>query len=130
MKIMIDTNIFVSSVLFPTSIPAKAVGLACEQHNLILCTHIIEECYDVINRKFSHLVPKLDKLLNTMVYESVTAPRSPCELIADPKDAPILNAAILHEVDVIISGDKHFWQLDMEHPQVLKAAEFLEHYGS
>jgi len=50
-------------------------------------------------------------------------------LITDPKDAPILNAAILHEVDVIISGDKHFLQLDMEHPKTLKSADFLEVYG-
>jgi putative PIN family toxin of toxin-antitoxin system len=126
---MIDTNIFVSAVLFPKSVPAKVVGLACEKHDLILCNHIIDECYDVINRKFPNQISLLDKLLNTMVYELVTAPRDPASLIADPKDAPILNAAILHEVDVIISGDKHFLQLDMEHPKAMKAADFLEVYG-
>ena len=129
MKIMIDSNIIVSAVYNPNSNPAKAVTLTWEQHSLILCNHIIDECYDVLNRKFPQHIPVLDELLNTMVYETVIAPRSPQSLIADPKDAPILNAAILHEVDVIISGDKHFLQLDMEHPKVLKPAEFLEFYG-
>ena len=27
------------------------------------------------------------------------------------KDAPILNAAILEDVDIVISGDKHFFRL-------------------
>ena len=126
---MIDTNVLVSAVLFPKSVPAKAVASACENHRLILCDHIIDECYDTIGRKFPQHIPVLDELLNTMVYETVTVPRSPQSLIADPKDAPILNAAILHEVDIIISGDKHFLQLDMEHPKAMKPSDFVEIYG-
>jgi putative PIN family toxin of toxin-antitoxin system len=126
---MIDTNIFVSAVLFPKSVLAKAVNSTCEKHELVLCDHIIDECYDVIGRKFPQSISSLDKLLNTMVYETVTAPRAPAALINDPKDAPILNAAILHEVDVIISGDKHFLQLNMEHPKAMKPADFLVTYG-
>jgi putative PIN family toxin of toxin-antitoxin system len=129
MKVMIDTNIFVSAVLFPKSIPAKAVRIACESHHLILCNHIIDECYDVIGRKFPQQISSLDKLLSIMVCETVVAPRSPNDLISDPKDAPILNAAILHEVDVIISGDKHFLELNMAHPKTMKAADFLATYG-
>jgi predicted nucleic acid-binding protein len=71
----------------------------------------------------------LDKLLNTMPHQVVVAPRAPATLIADPKDAPILNAAILHGVDVIISGDKHFLELDMEYPETIKPADFLATYG-
>jgi putative PIN family toxin of toxin-antitoxin system len=129
MKVMIDSNVLVSAVYNRNSLPAKAVVTACQKHELILCDHIINECYDVLNRKFPQHIPVLDKLLNTISYETVIAPRAPASLIADPKDAPILNAAILHGIDVIISGDKHFLQLDMEHPKAMKAADFLEIYG-
>jgi len=47
-------------------------------------------------------------------------------LITDPKDAPILNAAIVADVDVIISGDKHFLSLGLDRPMVLKAVEYLK----
>jgi predicted nucleic acid-binding protein len=56
----------------------------------------------------------------------ILTPREPSKLIADPKDAPILNAAIIEDVDIIISGDRHFLALDMERPKVLTAAQYLE----
>jgi predicted nucleic acid-binding protein len=36
-----------------------------------------------------------------------------------------LNAAIIADVDIIISGDRHFLKLEMEHPKTISAAEFL-----
>jgi uncharacterized protein len=47
-------------------------------------------------------------------------------LIADPKDHPILNAAIIADVDIIISGDRHFLELEMEIPKAISVAEFLD----
>ena len=68
----------------------------------------------------------MDKLLTSLSYEMVISPREPGALIEDPKDAPILNAAILAEVDMIISGDKHFLRLDMEYPKVMTPMAYLE----
>jgi predicted nucleic acid-binding protein len=53
------------------------------------------------------------------------APISPEKLISDPKDAPILNAAIVEDVDLIISSDKHFHELSLKRPAVATAEEFL-----
>ena len=47
------------------------------------------------------------------------------KIIADPKDVPILNAAILADVDIIISGDKHFLNLSITRPRVLTPAQYL-----
>jgi uncharacterized protein len=44
----------------------------------------------------------------------------------DPKDHPILNAAIVADVDIIISGDRHFLELEMEHPKTMSVAKFLD----
>jgi len=54
------------------------------------------------------------------------APRGDSAHIADPKDAPILNAAILENVDIIISGDNHFLSLGLERPKVLTPTKYLE----
>ncbi len=45
------------------------------------------------------------------------------KLIRDAKDQPILNAAIISDVDVILTGDKDFLSLDLEHPKCLTAAQ-------
>ena len=126
MRIMIDSNVLVSAVYNPDSNPALAVRDVCENHELLLCDHIVAECYDVIGRKFPRHTPVLDKLLTSLGYSLVVAPRGIGAPIADPKDAPILNAAILENVDIIISGDHHFLSLDLERPKVLTPAQYLE----
>jgi putative PIN family toxin of toxin-antitoxin system len=126
MKIMIDSNVLVSAVYNPSSKPAYAVRDVCENHDLLLCDHIVAECYDVVGRKFPQHTPVLDKLLTSLGYSLVVAPRGDSAHIADPKDAPILNAAILENVDIIISGDNHFLSLDMERPKILTPAQYLE----
>ena len=91
MKIMIDSNVLVSAVYNPNSKPAHAVRDVCENHELFLCDHIVAECYDVVGRKFPQHTPILDKLLTSLGYSLVIAPRGGSAHIADPKDAPILN---------------------------------------
>jgi putative PIN family toxin of toxin-antitoxin system len=123
---MIDSNVLISAVYNPKSKPARAVRDVCENHELLLCDHIVAECYDVVGRKFPEHTTILDKLLTSLGYSLVVAPRGGSVTIADPKDAPILNAAIMENVDVIISGDNHFLSLDIERPKVLTPAQYLE----
>jgi predicted nucleic acid-binding protein len=56
----------------------------------------------------------------------IIAPREASKLIEDPKDAPILNAAILESVDIIVSGDRHFLSLDIETPKVSTPQDYLK----
>lgn len=51
------------------------------------------------------------------------------QLIRDAKDQPILNAAIVADVDVILTGDKDFLSLAIEHPRCLTVAQFLAEEG-
>jgi putative PIN family toxin of toxin-antitoxin system len=125
---MIDTNVFFA-LLFPKSVPAQAMLHIVQEHTMVLCDHITTELLDKIAEKRPDLLADTDLLLARLPFETVVTPRQPSKLIADPQDAPILNAAILAEVDVIISGDNHFLQLDIENPRVMTAAKFLEDYG-
>ena len=128
MRIMIDTNVIVSAVYNQDSKPAKILHHVCENHELVICDYIIAECYDVITRKFPHHVVVFDKLLALAGYELVAAPREG-QTLPNPKDSPILNAAIIAGVDIIISGDKHFLSLEIEYPKILSAADFFEAEG-
>ena len=110
---MIDSNVLISAVYNPNSKPARALHDVCENHELLLCDHIVAECYDVVGRKFPQHTLALDKLLTSLGYALVVAPRGNA-VIADPKDAPILNAAIL------------FLSLGLERPKVLTPAQYLE----
>ena len=126
MKIMADTNILFSALLFPESRPAKALFYIVEYHNLVLCDYIVSEFRDVVSRKRPDLLADIDLFLAKLPFEMVIAPLLPCNLISDPKDHPILNAALIADVDIIISGDKHFLDLQMEHPCSMSVAKFLD----
>ena len=125
MKIMTDTNILFSALLFPASRPAQALFQIMKQHNLVLCDYIVAELRNVISRKRPDLLADVDVLMAKLSYDLISAPLDPSKLILDPKDHPILNAAIIANVDIIISGDKHFLELKMEHPKTMTVADFL-----
>ena len=44
----------------------------------------------------------------------------------DVKDQPILNTAIINDVDIIVTGDKDFLSLELERPKCMSVAKFLE----
>lgn len=48
--------------------------------------------------------------------------------VRDEKDSPILATAILENVDVFITGDKDFLVLDVEMPDIMTMADFLERF--
>jgi len=125
-KVLIDSNVLISAVYNPSSKPARAVRDVCENHELLLCDNIVEECYDVIGRKFPQHIPVLDELLATLRYSSIVAPRSSSVQIEDSRDAPILDAAVIGNADIIISGDNHFLSLELGRPKVLTPAQYLK----
>jgi putative PIN family toxin of toxin-antitoxin system len=124
MKVMADTNVIISALLFPASLPAKVLLHIAGNHELVLCDHIVAEIRNVVSRKRPDLLGDVDVLLAQLSCELVIAPKEPGKLIQDPKDQPILNAAIMAGVDVIVTGDKHFLKLNLERPKAMPPAEF------
>lgn len=115
MRIKTVSNEIVSAVYNPISKPTDVMNHVCDNHDLVFYDHIIAECYDVVERIFPHHLSALDNLFAKLSYELVATPRTGW-IISDPKDSPILNASLLAAVDVIISGERHFfrWTLSIQ----------------
>ena len=45
-----------------------------------------------------------------------------------PKDYPVLYSAITDGVDIFVTGDSDFAGIDLEHPEIITPAGFLEKY--
>mgnify|MGYP000981229193 CR=1 FL=1 len=128
MRILVDTNILISAILFPNGKPAKALLKVSEEHEMVLCEQNLTELREVVKRKVPELLPDAETLLLELSYELIPASEHTEKLIRDPKDQPILNAAILANVDLLITGDKDFLILELEQPQCITAVQFLEEY--
>ncbi len=126
MRILIDTNILFSALLFPRSKPAQALFHASANHTPVLCDQNISELRSILERKAPQLLPDAELFLAEFSYEMIPAVRHADRLIRDATDLPILNAAIVYDVDIILTGDKDFLSLRLEHPRCLTAAEYLK----
>ncbi len=126
MRILVDTNILFSALVFPRSRPAQALLHVTDNHEMVLCDRNITELRNILERKAPKFLPDAEVLLAEMSYELIPAVTHAEKLIRDAKDQPILNAAIVSDVDIILTGDKDFLSLEMEHPRCMTVAQFLE----
>ena len=64
MRVMIDTNIIISGVLFPNGKTAEALRKAhLPPYEPILCDYIIDELHRKFSEKFPHRITELDVFL-------------------------------------------------------------------
>ena len=101
------------------------------EHQLVLSSYVVQELKDVVRRKFASKVGVVDTLLAKMNYEYVYTPDTLDEMlfeIRDVKDYPVLYTAILEDVDILVTGDSDFGDVDVDKPEILKPAEFVERY--
>lgn len=125
MRILVDTNILFSALVFPYSKPAEALLYITDYHEMVLCDRNIVELRDVLSRKAPKYLPDADMLLTRMTYELIAAVDHVEKPMRDVKDQPILNAAIVSDVDVILTGDKDFLSLDLERPRCMTVGQFF-----
>ncbi len=131
MRVMIDTNVLISAILFPNPQMDKLMFKVTTEHRLVLSSYIVDELLNVTRRKFVGKTGNVDLLLSQLPYELVYTPKmlKPRLFeIRDEKDYPVLYSAITESVDVFITGDKDFYELELDRPDIISPAGFLEKY--
>ncbi|MCG9969924.1 putative toxin-antitoxin system toxin component, PIN family [Pelotomaculum terephthalicicum JT] len=131
MRVMIDTNILISALLFPGQQMNTLIYKITTEHQLILSSYVVDELLNVVRRKFKDKLETVDLLLSRLPYELVYTPQHPKPVlfeIRDEKDYPVLYSAIMEDVDVFVTGDRDFDGLDLEKPEIISPAGFLEKY--
>ena len=130
MRIMLDTNILISASLYEQSNISFMVEYIADNHYLVLCDVIINEVKDVYKRKFPSKIKNIDLFLTKFPYELVYAPTYLSDVpdIRDSSDKPILASAIIEDIDILITGDKDFSEIEIKHPQILTPSQFTKQY--
>lgn len=115
-RVVIDTNVLISGLLFTTSTPARAVGKAVTKAQLVATTETLRELIGKLHSpKFDRYVrrERRDALLERVaslveiidVLQAIRASR-------DPKDDKFLEAAVNGRADVIVTGDRDLLDLN------------------
>jgi len=129
---MIDTNVLISVFLFSNATMNELIDEITSNHTIVLSSYVIEELKAVIKLKFPKKYESIDKFLSELPFEYTYTPEiidaTKYPAIRDKKDLPVLVSAITAEVDILITGDKDFECIEIEKPEILTPAEFLNKY--
>ena len=131
MKVMLDTNILVSAFVFKSKKMNQLIYKLSTEHEIVICSYTIEELKELVDTKFKVTQKDLDEFLKDfpfiLVYSPTTVENKLFE-IRDKDDYIILHTAIIEDIDVFITGDKDFNDIDIDKPEIMNATEFLEKY--
>ena len=131
MRVMLDTNILISALLFPSERMNLLISKIIAEHRLVLSSYVVDELLEVIARKFSRKIRTVELLLHRLPYEFVSTPEEPERglfEIRDEDDYPVLYSAVTADVDVLVTGDRDFENLGLQRPEILTPAIFLTKY--
>lgn len=129
-RIVVDTNVIASAIIFPQSIPRRALLHALGNSDVLFSGATREELREVVSReKFDRYLarPKRMAALERILDQMREAVPAPCESgCRDPKDFKFLELAVGGAATLILSGDSHLLEL---HPygaiQILSPLDFL-----
>ena len=130
MKVFLDTNILFSAILFPGSIPDKALQKALQfPYEAITCDYVIDELRRNIAKKFPQKLDALDRFLvvlatNITIIKVSYDTKDTSLNVRDDNDKPVLRAALQSGSDILITGDKDFLDSEIKIPKIMRAADF------
>ncbi|MCI8992478.1 MAG: putative toxin-antitoxin system toxin component, PIN family [Eubacterium sp.] len=131
MKIMIDTNIFISAALFPNGKASAALRKALSPpYQPLTCDYVIDELHRKFREKFPDKMTELEAFLYSAlpVIHVIPTPEEAMEAenkIRVPKDRPILRTALSSNADLLLTGDKDFLESSVTDPRIISVTKFL-----
>ena len=133
MRIMLDTNVLVSALLFPSERMNRMMEYISSVHSLVLSSFVIDELKDVVAEKFPTKTAVVDRFLSKANYEFVYTPEEIPEglfEIRDADDYPVLYSAMAEDIDILITGDNDFAEVEVERTVICTPAVFMERYSN
>lgn len=130
MRVVFDTNIFISALVIPESLAEKAILKIIEGGDiLVISKDIINEVLSVLSSKFSRDKEALSHVA-VMLSElgELVNPIKKIKVFKDDPDNRILECAIHGKADVLVTGDKEMLQL--REYKGIKIISLKEYIGS
>lgn len=129
MRVVFDTNIFISAFVIPGSQAEKAMLKIIEGEDVLLLSKgILDELLSVLSIKFSRDKEEISRvavILSEMA--EWVEPTKTIKVLTDQPDNRILECAVSGNADVIVTGDKEILRLmEFEKTKIISLKEYLE----
>ena len=135
LRVVLDTNVLVSGIAYPGSIPGKIVG-AWRQGSLIvaLSRHILDELtrsLPRVNHRLNWKPQDFDDQVETLaILANVVEPETVAPgTVRDAGDLLVLGTLLASKADYLITGDEDLLAL-AERYSIVTPADFWRKHGS
>jgi len=140
MRLVLDTNVLVSGLLFPGGPPSRLVkAWRAGEFELVISDFLIDE----LTRIWAHLAQRLKASPNDLAdfldtialraellrIDAVMVAQASTAGLRDPNDLPVLALLIGSGADYLVSGDKDLLSLADAYP-ILTPADFVNRFMS
>jgi putative PIN family toxin of toxin-antitoxin system len=108
MRVVVDTNVFVSAVLKDKSVPAIAVHLVAQHHILLKSPETEGQLFAVLSRPYLAALfspAALDWLKQVLAVAETVAIVERIVACRDPTDDKFLELAVSGNADIVVTGD-------------------------
>lgn len=127
MRIVLDTNVIISALLFdgvPEKVVIRSIG---GENTLVILPYIIEETSRILQSKFK--IPKTRLILveRFLSQADVQYFQPFLRILTDEPDNRIIETAVCGKADVIVTGDRLLLELEeYKGIRIVKPADFLQ----
>lgn len=130
-RVVFDTNVIVSAMLFTSSVPRESIEIASSRGTILFSEALADELNIVLNQdRFDRYLSRRqrERFLELLVRESefveITESVQVCR---DPKDDRILELAVNGDAAYIVTGDADLLVLNpFRGIEILRPADFLK----
>lgn len=134
-RVVIDTNTFVSAALFDSSVPRQVINRVKSLAVILASNETLEELYSVFTReKFDKYLTRIERaqFLRSVLDEvESVVPTSHITDCRDPRDNKFLELAVDGNAQYIVTGDEDLLQLTPYRGiKILTPADFLREMDS
>lgn len=134
MRVVLDTNVLLSGLAYPASVPGRIVAAWRNGSLEVVLSHFI---LDELRRVLPRLAQRhglndaeIADLIDCLAFEAeLVEPAADVEpALTDPLDQPVLNTLRAAQADYLVTGDKALLALAPGYP-VVTPAQFWQSHG-
>ncbi len=128
MKVVFDTNIYISAFVIPGGNAEKAYLKAIEgQFELCTSVAILTELANKLAVKFDWEEHRIEQLIKSISDLAVVLKTKPfLHVVLDEPDNRILECALKAKAEFVVTGDKHLLKLQSnENTEIIRLSSFI-----
>lgn len=127
MKIMLDTNVLISALIFGGKAGKLLALLIDSEYELYVSEYVDSEFKEKLQMKWPDKAGKVYEIYRKMDFKFCKSTTEKFGELRDEKDIPVLSDALYHHIDLILTGDKDFLEANLEKPLVFSPSMMYDY---